>query len=283
MCVAACLTRPLQRLGEIMEQDFNYVVSELAQAAAPGIPKHVRLRNALLSAIRKGYLKPGDQLPPEQELSKVIGLSLGTVQRALGSLANERTLTREQGRGTFISKSDLSPDDLWQFRFVDKFGAAPLPVSVVLLDRRLLRERRPELDVLGYDERGYCELKRLVIVNENFRCLSRVYVRISRFPKIMKMEISRIRGNLKTLLAEEFNAPTRSLDQFILTCILADEVCSALKIKRGSAGMVVNTIGQSIGQEAITVQSLLVPAAQYFLEVSATPRTPNAVRPAFEG
>jgi hypothetical protein len=62
------------------------------------------------------------------------------------------------------------------------------------------------------------------------------------------------------------------LDQFILPCIFADEVCSALKIKRGSAGMVVNTIGQGIGQEAITFQSLWAPAAECFLEVSATCR-----------
>jgi hypothetical protein len=139
------------------------------------------------------------------------------------------------------------------------------PVNVFYLSQRwTLSRRRNTL--------ANCELKRLVTVNKNFRCLSRVYVRISRFPKIIRMEISLIRGNLKAPLAEEFNAPTHSLDQFILPCIFADEVCSALKIKRGSAGMVVNTIGQSVGQEAITFQSLWAPAAEYFLEVSATCR-----------
>ena len=87
-----------------MEQNFDHVVAEFAQAAEPGVPKHVRLRNAVLAAIRKGYLKPGDQLPPEQEVSRAVGLSLGTVQRALSNLANERALVREQGRGTFIAK-----------------------------------------------------------------------------------------------------------------------------------------------------------------------------------
>ena len=106
------------------------------------------------------------------------------------------------------------------------------PVNVFYLSQRwTLSRRRNTL--------ANCELKRLVTVNKNFRCLSRVYVRISRFPKIIRMEISLIRGNLKAPLAEEFNAPTHSLDQFILPCIFADEVCSALKIKRGSAGMVV--------------------------------------------
>jgi DNA-binding GntR family transcriptional regulator len=262
-----------------VEQNFRHVVTEFAQASMPGVPKHVRLRNAVLSAIRKGYLRPGDQLPPEQELSKAVGLSLGTVQRALGSLATERALTREQGRGTFISRPELPPDDLWQFRFVERYGGVPLPVSVELLDRRLVRERRPWLDVLGYDERGYCELTRVVTVNKSLRCLSRVYVCISRFPRVMKIQQTRISGNLKRFFAEEFDTPTHAVEQFILPCVLNNEACSLLEIDRGSAGMVVNTIGRSVGQEAITFQALWVPIGEYHLEVTGAARMPSARPP----
>lgn len=253
-----------------MEPGFSHIITEFSQATMAGIPKHVRLRNALLSAIRKGYLRPGDQLPPEQELSRAVGLSLGTVQRALGSLATDRALTREQGRGTFVSKPGLSPDDLWQFRFVERYGGAPLPVSVEPLDRQVVRDRRPWLDVLGYDDRGYCELTRLVIVNESFRCLSRVYVSISRFPKIMKVQLSKMTGNFKRFLAEEFDTPTHAIEQFMMPCVLDGATCSQLEIARGSSGMVVNTIGRTVGREAITYQSLSVPSGPYYLEVIAT-------------
>jgi GntR family transcriptional regulator len=261
-----------------MEQSSGHIVAEFAQATVAGIPKHVRLRNALLSAIRKGYLRPGDQLPPEQELSKAVGLSLGTVQRALGSLAIERALTREQGRGTFVSRPGLSPDDLWQFRFVERYGSDPLPVSVEVLDRALVRERRPWLDVLGHDNRGYCELTRLVIVNKSFRCLSRVYVCAGRFPKIMKTPLSKMTGNFKRFLAEEFDTPTHAIEQFMMPSVLDTETCSRLEIAQGSAGMVVNTIGRSVGREAITFQSLSVPNGPYYLEVVATAPAPGIAR-----
>jgi GntR family transcriptional regulator len=261
-----------------MEQGFNHIVTEFAQATMAGIPKHVRLRNALLSAIRKGYLRPGDQLPPEQELSRAVGLSLGTVQRALGSLATERALTREQGRGTFVSRPGLSPDDLWQFRFVERYGGAPLPVSVEPLDRQLVRERRPWLDVLGYDDRGYCELTRLVTVNESFRCLSRVYVCVSRFPRIMRTQLSKMTGNFKRFLAEEFDTPTHAIEQFMMPCLLDETACSRLNIAKRSAGMVVNTVGRSVGREAITFQSLSVPNGPYYLEVTATAPAPGLAR-----
>lgn len=249
-----------------MEQNFDHVVAEFAQAMVPGLPKHVRLRNAVLAAIRKGHLKPGDQLPPEQELSRAVGLSLGTVQRALSSLASERTLTREQGRGTFIAKPELSPDELWQFRFVETYGEAPLPVSVMLLNRRAVRERQPWLDVLGYDERGYCELTRLIIVNKSFRCLSRVYVRVSRFPKIMKIDQAKIIGNIKRFLADEFDAATHAIEQFAAPSVLDEATCALLQIKADSAGMVVNTVGRTVSREAITFQSLCIPAGGYYLE-----------------
>ena len=261
-----------------MDQNFNHVVEEFAQAAMPGVPKHVRLRNAVLAAIRKGHLKPGDQLPPEQEVCKAVGLSLGTVQRALGSLANDRTLVREQGRGTFISKPELPFDELWQFRFVRRYGEPPVPVSVVILDRRIVRERGPWLDVLGHDDRGYCEFKRLVVVNNDFRCLSRVTMRVSRFPGIMKIPQSKIVGNMKRFLADEFDTVTNSIEQFAAPGVLDDETCALLEIESGSAGMCVNSIGRTVSQEAITFQSLWIPAGDYYLELNAT-RPPHGFLP----
>lgn len=255
-----------------MDVNFKHVVDEFAQGSTPGLPKHMRLKNAVLSAIRKGYLKPGDQLPPELDLSKAVGLSLGTVQRALSNLAMDRAVTREQGRGTFISKPELSLDELWQYRFVERYGGAPLPVSVELISRQLMGEQSPWLDALGFDERGYCELTRFVTVNNSFRCLSRIYVRNSRFPKLMRIQQAKIAGNLKRFLAEEFQTPTHAVEQFIQPCKIDNDVCSLLKIARGSTGMLLNSVGRTVGQEPITFQALWIPSGPYHLQMFATRR-----------
>jgi GntR family transcriptional regulator len=264
--------------AEVLERNLEHLRAEFADAEMPDVPKHVRLRNAVLSAIRKGHFRPGDQLPPEAELSRAVGLSLGTVQRALTRLAADHALTREHGRGTFIARSQLPAEELWQFRFVEKIGLAPLPVSLEFVDRRIVRGPGPWADALGPDEKGYCELTRKLIVNTDYRCLSRLYARLSRFPKIMKLPQSKMLGNLKRVLADEFDAPTLSLDQFVLPCAFDDEVCSRLAIDRGSAGMVVNAVGRSVGRESITFQSLWVPTGGYFLEISQSGNRPPAAR-----
>jgi len=84
----------------------------------------------------------------------------------------------------------------------------------------------------------------------------------------MKLPQSKMVGNMKKVLADEFGAPTLSLDQFILPCVFEDDVCSSLQIDRGRAGVIVNAVGRSVGQEIITFQSLWAPAGGYFLEIS---------------
>jgi DNA-binding GntR family transcriptional regulator len=252
-----------------VDTNLEYLVAEFAHAEMPGVLKHVRLRNAVLAAIRKGYLRPGDQLPPEQELSRATGLSLGTVQRALSRLATDQALTREQGRGTFIAKSELPEEDLWQFRFVDRIGRKPLPVSVEFIDRRLVQSEGAWSDALGPDGKGYCELTRHITVNGDLLCLSRLYVRVSRFPRIMKVPQSKITGNLKRVFAVEFDAPTLSLDQYVLPCRFEDEICAHLQLPRGSAGMTVSAVGRGVAQELISFQILWVPTGPYHLEVMA--------------
>ena len=50
-------------------------------------PRHSRLRTAMLDLMAKGFWSPGAKIPPEKEIAEAVGLSLGTVQKALKTLA----------------------------------------------------------------------------------------------------------------------------------------------------------------------------------------------------
>lgn len=52
--------------------------------------------------IRSEGLGPGDRLPPERELVRVLGGSRGTMRRALDALRTEGLLWRGVGQGTFL-------------------------------------------------------------------------------------------------------------------------------------------------------------------------------------
>jgi GntR family transcriptional regulator len=63
---------------------------------------YLQVRDALLDSIKNGTWRPGDSLPSEIDLHRQLGVSLGTMRRALGVLEDEQLIVREPGRGTFV-------------------------------------------------------------------------------------------------------------------------------------------------------------------------------------
>jgi GntR family transcriptional repressor for pyruvate dehydrogenase complex len=54
-------------------------------------------------SIRKGAMKPGDQLPPERELAQQFGVSRTAVREAVKALREKGHVEAYPGRGTFIT------------------------------------------------------------------------------------------------------------------------------------------------------------------------------------
>jgi GntR family transcriptional repressor for pyruvate dehydrogenase complex len=63
----------------------------------------------LREMIHSGELRPGDRLPPERDLAKLLGVSRPTLRAAIRSLAAVGVLQSRQGAGTFVVKSEGSP------------------------------------------------------------------------------------------------------------------------------------------------------------------------------
>ena len=66
------------------------------------IPIYRQLVDKIRTAVRKGELSPGDQLPTVQELADRLGVAKGTIKRAYDELGNMGVLEKVQGRGTFV-------------------------------------------------------------------------------------------------------------------------------------------------------------------------------------
>ena len=80
----------------------------LFEAIAPetaGMPLYRVVKRSLLGAIASGACGPGDTLPSETEIAGAMGVSIGTLRRAVDELAAEHVLVRRQGRGTFVASA----------------------------------------------------------------------------------------------------------------------------------------------------------------------------------
>jgi GntR family transcriptional regulator len=65
-------------------------------------PLYLQVKDMLIQRIASGGWKPGAAIPNEIELSRELGISVGTVRKALDEMESERLISRRQGRGTFV-------------------------------------------------------------------------------------------------------------------------------------------------------------------------------------
>jgi GntR family transcriptional regulator len=68
-------------------------------------PLYLQVRDLVLERITNGTWKPGAMLPAEVDLARELGLSSGTVRKALDALEAEHVVSRRQGKGTFVNDS----------------------------------------------------------------------------------------------------------------------------------------------------------------------------------
>lgn len=74
----------------------------MLQRSSP-LPLYQQLARLLNQRIASGEWKPGDQIPGDHELQQVYRLSRATVRQAVQDLERAGLVTRQRGRGTFVS------------------------------------------------------------------------------------------------------------------------------------------------------------------------------------
>src|SRR6187431_1010122 len=63
----------------------------------------------LREMIHRGELRPGDRLPPERDLAKLLGVSRPTLRAGISSLAAVGVLQPRRGSGTFVVEPEGPP------------------------------------------------------------------------------------------------------------------------------------------------------------------------------
>ena len=69
-----------------------------------GLPIYTQIVNQVQTQVAGGVLKPGDQLPTVRALAEELRVNFNTVARAYRILDEERIISTQQGRGTYITE-----------------------------------------------------------------------------------------------------------------------------------------------------------------------------------
>ena len=95
-------------------------------------PLYRQVKDAFLKRMSDGIWPPGFLLPSEGQLAAELGVSQGTVRKALDELESENLVDRQQGRGTFVAQHDEKRILFQFFKLVKDDGVPRFPESQVL-------------------------------------------------------------------------------------------------------------------------------------------------------
>lgn len=120
--------------------------------------KRLPLRQQVCDALRREINRksPGDRLDTEQGLAQRLDVSVLTVREALGMLAHEGLILRQQGRGTFVAERPDPAAKPQMIGVLSGLDITGIPISTFFL--HAIRALRESLGQAGTKNRTYIGL-----------------------------------------------------------------------------------------------------------------------------
>jgi len=140
----------------------------------------------LARRIAEGVWRPAQLLPSEQSLARELGVSQGTVRKALDALAAENLLLRRQGKGTYVAEHT---QEHALFRFFRLSRPAPDGVRITpqlgeehVHSRPANRAEASRLQLLP--KARIVEIRRTRLIDQKPKVVEKIILPLSLFPGI---------------------------------------------------------------------------------------------------
>ena len=244
-----------------------YVAHELGIADDSAEPKHKILFNVLARAISEGFIAQGELLPNETALTALTPYSLGTVQKALGSLVEHGYVERKRAVGTVVRSWRQEMDQPWHCRFAVEDGQW-LPVYPHVLKRAKARGDGPWRMVLGRAQHPI-HIDRRIGIGDAFRVFSRFYVDAARYPVFLSQPLANLEAaNFKRIMPG-LDVPLTRIKQALRMAPVAAGIARIIGLETGSLALHVKACGQSGKGDALYYQELVIPPSDYDLWIDS--------------
>ncbi|NPC57123.1 GntR family transcriptional regulator [Caenimonas sp. S4] len=118
----------------------SHGLQQLAPSASG--PLFRQAKRELQRVVESGRYGPGETLPSETVIATALGVSIGTLRKAVDELVHEHVLVRRQGKGTFVA---LHNDARFLFQFFHVEPRDEFPVADDLREREY-----PQVECVGF-------------------------------------------------------------------------------------------------------------------------------------
>ena len=218
--------------------------SAAAQLPAFAGPLYMQVAGVLRAKIYAAEWTSRAPLPNEVSLARDIGVSIGTVRKALEMLENEHLIQRRQGRGTFVVETS---DETELERFSNHTaGSTKLRAAAPLWSLTIGEATRDEAQMLNV--RPSVPVYRIEAVwsaGDALVALETITVEVARFPDL-KAHLTEGGQYLFPIYRRHYHEVVSRVSE-LLTAVNADDAVAArLQIAKGKAVMCVDRIAYAM-------------------------------------
>lgn len=207
-------------------------------------PLYKQVYDYLTARLVNGDWKPSEPLPSEHALADELGVSQGTVRKALNQMVAEKLLERKQGKGTFVAEHTQESSLFRFFRFREPAGDSLIPETRVLSVQRRPAQQA-ECDHLNLESGSMVvEMVRVRSLLEQPTILETIIQPLSIFPDIDRE--AEIPNSLYTLYQEKFGISIVEVREELRSVALPAEHSGPLQLAAGAPVLLVERASVNI-------------------------------------
>jgi len=212
-------------------------------------PLYKQAYELLTSRLVNGDWKPSEPLPSEHALAAELGVSQGTVRKALNQMVAENLLDRRQGKGTYVAEHTQESSLFRFFRLREPNGESLIPETKVLSSSRRAATAAEKRHLNLEGSSPVVELIRLRYLKGEAAILEKVIQPLSVFPDIDKE--TELPNSLYTLYQEKFGISIVSVRDELHVTQLPSEYADDLGLAAGAPVLMVERASINIDGRAV--------------------------------
>jgi len=206
-------------------------------------PLYRQVKAMFVRRLVDGVWAPGASLPSEGQLAAEIGVSQGTVRKALDELAVENLLVRRQGRGTFVAEHDERRILFQFFKLVHDDGERRFPDSTVLGVETGIAGQQERMALALNETAEVIRIRRLRAFDAKPIILETLSLPQRVFPGLADQPIP---NNLYSLYAERYGVTIAHARERLKAVALLQEEAALLGAAAGTPALRVDRVALSL-------------------------------------
>ncbi len=211
-------------------------------------PLYRQIKALITQSLASGEWAPGDAIPSEIELASRYSVSQGTVRKAVGELAEEKVLVRQQGKGTFVA-SHAGEASKFPFLRITPDGEPLRELSAQLISLERVRDSG-SARLLGLNAgAGIYVLKRILRINGKAACYEEIRLPAPKFKGLTVAVVDQHECMLYSMYESRFGVRMLHAEERIKAVAPPREVADALAAPAAVPMLLLERVAFTYAQE----------------------------------